>query len=126
MSIPNTLLDNLLPHAFSLRNKVTWIPSSILVFISDTRTAKRSIAWSSGIGTAKGSNGMTVPAASRLSSCVKCSDQFARKARARETKCAGIFARKSLVCGVYLKVILEETACDVLIGRPFVSVDLAR
>jgi len=60
------------------------ISSDILIFFSDTRTAKRSIAWSSGTEMAKGSNGMTVPAASRHSSSVKCSDQFVRKAEGRD------------------------------------------
>lgn len=50
------------------------------VRISDTRTARKSTAWSSGTGMAKDSSGTTAPAASRLSSSVKCSDQIAGQA----------------------------------------------
>lgn len=65
----------------------------IVIFIPDTKMARRNIAWSSGTGMAKGSNGTTVPAALRLSSSVKCSDQFCEKGRrkglnARENLCA--------------------------------------
>lgn len=57
---------------------------NIFILILDMKTVRKSIAWSSGTETAKGSNGMTVPAASRLSSSVKCSDQFARKAGGKD------------------------------------------
>lgn len=58
------------------------------------RMVRRSIAWSSGIGMAKVSNGTIAPAASRLSSSVKCNDEFVRKVKdGKNYTCEWVFVQ---------------------------------
>jgi len=84
--------------------------STINDAVSDTRTARRSIAWSSGTGTGKGSSGTTVLAASKPSSSARCNDRTTRLAGGRDCK----LARESTRANYRLAtIILEEAACDV-------------
>jgi len=108
-------------------NEFPRILSSNLTWRLDTRMARRSIAWSFGTGTVKGSNGMTAPAASKLSLFVKCSDQFTRrKISVRGTKRTEMFTRRADYRLAACSQSVSRGSCVWRSHRLSVSMDLAR